>query len=72
MLLEEIKDPQVINTIEKKIMEVASAPVVIQRLHIKVRLVCGHAVFPADGRDAAGLLNQADVAMRQNMLELKL
>ena len=72
LLLEEIKDPQVINTIEKKIMEVASAPVVIQRLHIKVRLVCGHAVFPADGRDAAGLLNQADVAMRQNMLELKL
>jgi DNA-binding SARP family transcriptional activator len=69
MVLEEIKDPAVVEAIAQKINRVGTAPILAQGQRIDVKLVIGASLYPVDGADAQALLNQADFAMRTARLQ---
>jgi len=64
MVLEEIKDPDVVEAIAQKITRIATAPILVQGQRVEVKLVIGASLYPVDGADPQALLNQADFAMR--------
>lgn len=64
LILEEIKDPRVLQHIAEKIAKNTGAPVLVQGQRVNVELTFGVSVYPLDGADPLSLLNQADIALR--------
>ena len=69
MILEEIKDPTIIQQIAEKIARVTAAPIITQGQKIEIKTVIGASLYPIDGTDPHILLNQADFAMRTARLQ---
>jgi len=69
LILEEIKDPAVIPMIAEKIMRTVGAPILVNGMRIRVRLVIGYSIYPKDSMEAVSLLSQADIAMRTMQLQ---
>ncbi|MAT44070.1 MAG: hypothetical protein CL609_17180 [Anaerolineaceae bacterium] len=64
LILEEIKEAKVISTIVEKIKKNVGAPILVQSNRVEVILYIGSSIYPRDGSDATGLLNQAEIEMR--------
>ncbi len=64
LILEEIKDPMVIERITAKIKKAVDAPIMVDDLRIQVHLSIGSSLYPIDSSDPIALLSKADVAMR--------
>lgn len=65
LILEEIKNANVIEKIAQKIHKNVASPVLVQKHQIDIRLHIGTSLYPQDGSDATSLLNQAEIEMRR-------
>lgn len=68
VILEAIKDPQVIPMIAQKIQKSVAAPILVQGQTIEVKVALGTSTYPDEATDANSLVNLADVAMRKSRL----
>jgi len=59
----------VIPMIAEKIMRTVGAPILVNGMRIRVRLVIGYSIYPKDSMEAVSLLSQADIAMRTMQLQ---
>jgi diguanylate cyclase (GGDEF)-like protein len=63
LLVEEYADPSVLVEIAERIIAAVYKPVVIDGRELNVSVSVGICTYPADARDAATLLSNADIAM---------
>lgn len=68
LILEEIKDSQVLPQLAQKITRALNPPIIIQNQRIEIKAVLGTSLFPADGTEPAALIAQAEVALKNARL----
>ncbi len=64
LILEEIKTADVIQKIVDKIRNNVGSPILVRNNRFEIQLHIGTSLYPQDGEDAIGLLNQAEIEMR--------
>ena len=68
LILEEIKDSQVLPQLAQKITRALNTPIIIQNQRIEIKAVLGTSLFPSDGTEPSALLAQAEAALKNARL----